>query len=134
MEFGVAKYATFRQHLERAPAQRITMSFTEIERIVGRPLPRSHRARSWWSNNPQNSGLTREWLAAGFMAENVDLDRRTLVFSRMAKQPLAETGGAPACRHPAFGAMKGMVTIAEGYDLTLPLDEPWGSSWDHKSI
>ena len=30
------------------------------------------------------------------------------------------------CRHPAFGALKGLIHIAPGVDLTAPADPEWG--------
>jgi hypothetical protein len=114
----MAKYDALRRYLETTSEPRVPMTFAEVERIVGRPLPKSHADRSWWSNNPRNSGLTRQWLQAGFTAEAVDMPGRRLTFLRRASD-----GSADFVRpkHPAFGALAGMLTIAPGVDLTAPL-------------
>jgi hypothetical protein len=36
----------------------------------------------------------------------------------------ADTGAAP--RHPLFGALKGLVRVMPGTDLTEPADPAWG--------
>jgi hypothetical protein len=114
----MAKYDALRRHLEATSDARVLMTFAEVERIVGRPLPKSHAERSWWSNNPRNSGLTRQWLEAGFTAEAVDMPRKRLTFLRRTSD---EQAGGARPKHPAFGALAGMFTIAPGVDLTAPL-------------
>jgi hypothetical protein len=109
------------------------MTFEQIERVIGVKLPRSaHRYRAWWSNNPDNSVMTKAWLDAGFRSEHVDMEERKLVFRRVehGRPPAA---GAPcaevqrAGRHPLFGCMRGTFTIAPGVDLTQPADPEWGN-------
>ncbi len=46
-------------------------------------------------------------------------------------RPSADTEGkveraAVSKRHPMFGALKGLVRIAPGTDLTAPADPDWG--------
>ncbi|MEX0853950.1 MAG: hypothetical protein WD036_11810 [Bauldia sp.] len=90
---------------------------------------------AWWSNNASNNVMTRAWLAAGFKTEQVDIEGRKLVFRRVAPSGIVDGASgfaeAPAPelklprRHPAFGWMKGTVTIAPGTDLTAPADPDW---------
>jgi len=108
------------------------MTFDQIERVIGEKLPRSaHRYRAWWSNNPDNSVMTKAWLDAGFRSEQVDMEQRKLVFRRLEQEPTAK-GGTPSAEargpegHPLFGWMKGTLTIAPGVDLTQPADPEWG--------
>ena len=124
----MSKYAPLQRHLERAPVARVAMSFNEIEAILGFELPpSSRRHRAWWSNNPQNSVITRAWLDAGYQTEQVDLDGRRLVFRRI--RPAAPSAGDPrekSQRHPLVGSMKGTITFAPGVDLAAPADPAWG--------
>src|SRR5262245_59841707 len=100
------------------------MSFADIERIIGSKLPPSARKhRPWWSNNATNSVMTKVWLDAGFASEQVDMTARRLVFHRMAAKPDASDRSRG---HPAFGALKGLATVAPGVDLTEPADSGWG--------
>lgn len=51
----------------------VTISFQDLEDIIGQSLPPSaRRHRAWWANNPGRT-LARQWLAAGWRAEQVDL-------------------------------------------------------------
>jgi hypothetical protein len=115
------------------------MTFSEIEQLLGFPLPeKSKRIRAWWSNNPDNSVLTKVWLEAGFRSEQVDMKGQKLVFRRIAPPGLAEESGRfrgesvegtkKPRRHPGFGLMKGLMKIAPGTDLTAPTGGEWGKS------
>ncbi len=44
---------------------RITMSFPDIERVVGEGLPSSARFPSWWRNDDRRMH-SRAWLTAGW--------------------------------------------------------------------
>jgi hypothetical protein len=107
------------------------MSFADVERVTGRKLPPSAaKHRPWWSNNPDNSVMTRVWLDAGFESEQVDMAGRKLVFRRVLKpvnSPGGEnSGGREGKYHPLLGALKGLMRIAPGTDLTKPADPDWG--------
>jgi len=130
----MGKYEPLAQFLRRQQAAEVRLTFAEIERIVGVRLPPSARKqRAWWSNNPQNSVMTKVWLAAGFRSEQVDMEARKLVLRRVPKsagQPPG-TDSQPSSptqrgRHPLLGAMKGLVRIMPGTDLTEPADPEWG--------
>lgn len=124
----MSKYDALGEFLRKQRSERVPMSFAEIERVTGAKLPPSARNhRPWWSNNPTNSVMTRVWLDAGFRSEQVDMASRRLVFRRVhdAKQPVQPS--FRAARHPAFGALKGLVTVAPGHDLTEPADPEWAN-------
>lgn len=125
----MSKYAPLGEYLKNQRGDRVPMSFADIERVTRSKLPASaHKHRPWWSNNPTNSVMTRVWLDAGFESEQVDMAARKLVFRRV-RQPQR-----PAARekpyHPLFGALKGMVRVPPGVDLTAPADPAWGKIWD----
>lgn len=137
----MGKYEPLTNFLARSNTSQLPMSFEEIERLLGFPLPASSRShRAWWSNNPSNNVMTKAWLAAGFETADVDVLRGHLVFrrrkdaSRQAPATRTATTGdekTPATNrgpHPAFGAMKGLVRIEPGLDLTQPADPDWAHS------
>lgn len=119
----MGKYEPLGQFLRAQRRERIAMSFAEIERILGRKLPASKQHRAWWSNNPDNNVMTREWLEAGYETESVDIPAQKLVFRRKAK-----AGQKSGPRPSIFGCMKGMATLAPGFDFTeSPFsDDEWG--------
>ena len=119
----MGKYEPLGKFLRTQKLTRISMSFSEIERILNAKLPPSKKYPAWWSNNPDNNVMTRAWLAAGYETEAVDVASGKLVFRRVKKK-------GPAVRPSIFGCMKGLFTLAEGYDPTAPMDlEP---DWDRK--
>jgi hypothetical protein len=128
----MSKYAPLGEYLKKKQAERVPMTFGDIERVTGVKLPPSARKhRPWWSNNPRNSVLTKIWLEAGYESEQVDMQGRKLVFRRRAgaKAPISSAAGE-APFHPAYGAMKGLIRIMPGTDLTQPADPEWADRLD----
>ncbi len=129
----MSKYAQLGQYLKKQRSERVPMTFGEIERITGVKLPPSARKhRPWWSNNPDNSVLTRIWLEAGYESEQVDMEGRKLVFRRKGPKASPRSGGEGQQEeiHPAYGAMKGLIRIMPGADLTQPADPEWADRLD----
>jgi hypothetical protein len=128
----MSKYAPLADYLKKQRHDRVPMTFAEIERITGTKLPPSAtRHRPWWSNNPNNSVMTRVWLDAGFESEQVDMAGRKLVFKRVrgGKAP-DQSSDDEKPFHPAYGAMKGLIRIMPGTDLTQPADPEWADRLD----
>jgi|ERR1043166_3297 hypothetical protein len=131
----MTKYAPLGDYLRKQRRSEVRMTFAQIERIIGGKLPLSQRYRAWWSNNPWNNVMTQVWLDAGFETEQVDIEGRKLVFRRVEKgrTPTGQFDEGPqkegqfaSGRHPLFGALKGLVRIPAGSDLTEPADPEWG--------
>jgi len=127
----MGKYDRLGEFLKSQRAREIPMSFAEIERVIGGKLPpNSPQYPAWWSNNPTNNVMTKVWLAAGFRTEQVDTKARKVVFRRieqkLSEPPRARKGG----RHPLFGALKGLVHVPPGVDLTEPADPDWGKVYE----
>lgn len=126
-----SKYRPLTQHLRGQRANRVPMSFAEIERALGTKLPPSASAhRAWWSNNPNNNVMTKAWLAAGFETEQVDLAGRKLVFKRVAQTPSSanfaespQSDFSVAPKLGLFGWLRG--TVVSTGDLTEPADPDW---------
>ena len=128
----MSKYSPLGDYLRKQRATRVSMTFAEIERLIGAKLPNSQRYPAWWSNNPFNNVMTQVWLDAGFKTEEVDVESRKLVFRRLGDaKPSGKTARSSdkadaAKSHPLIGWMKGTVQIAPGVDLTEPADPEWG--------
>lgn len=101
---AASKYASLGEFLRGQAGDRVPMTFTEIEALVG-PLPPSHRYRAWWSNNATNSVMTRVWREAGFRSEQVDLAGGRLVFRRAAQMTRSEP------RHEAVEAVPASMPV-----------------------
>jgi hypothetical protein len=136
------KYAPLERFLAEQSVSELTMTFEEVERVLEAQLqPSAYKHRPWWSNNEKNSSMTRAWRNAGFKSAAVDLVNRRLTFQRVGSGPrqypvgqslapqVAEGALAVASargRHPLFGVLKGMISVARGVDLTAPADPQWG--------
>jgi hypothetical protein len=133
----MSKYSALGEYLKKQRSERVPMTFADIERITGNKLPPSARKhRPWWSNNAQNSVLTKVWLEAGYESEQVDMQGRKLVFRRVRAPKAAVAAGQGAHQdapfHPLYGAMKGLVRIMSGTDLTQPADPEWADRLDRQ--
>lgn len=130
----MSKYEPLGKYLSQQSRSHLPMTFGEIERILGGKLPPSKSHRAWWSNNPTNNVMTRQWLDAGYETESVDIAAEKLVFRRVG--PSAEKGGGlredseGEFRDPIFGCMKGTMTIPADLDLTAPADPEWGKVYE----
>jgi hypothetical protein len=131
----MGKYEPLGQFLRGQHAREVPLTFGEIEKITGVKLPpKAQLHRAWWSNNASNNVMTKVWLEAGYESTQVDMSARKLVFRRV-KEVAPAIGNAPQVksktgRHPLFGAMKGLIHIPAGVDLTEPADPEWGKVYD----
>lgn len=74
------KYEALELHLNALPktVRELTISFAELELILGAPLPSSALAhRAWWGNQKDSKGRPQAhaWLSAGFMVDSVNQSR-----------------------------------------------------------
>lgn len=78
-------YDPLRRELESTRERTIRLTFSEIEDILGRPLPVSaYKFSAWWGNeSSRKAGHTQAmaWLDAGFAAR-VSLKQRSVEFHR----------------------------------------------------
>lgn len=137
----MGKYEPLRKFLASQNKDQIQMSFAEIEAVLGEPLPASKRFPAWWSNNTMNNVMTKEWLAAGFQSEQVDIAGEKLTFRRIDAKAKAEqrpsrkpdplsASDTQATRPTYYGALKGTLTIDPSLDLTAPADPEWGRVYE----
>jgi hypothetical protein len=139
----MSKYGPLTVFLAARHGRKVRMTFAEIEAVLGQKLPeKSKSVRAWWSNNPSNNVMTKAWLAAGYRTAEVDVAGEVLSFVPQTAEGFGEMKQAefeappkstPADQkkegqpkhHPAYGALKGMITILPGVDLTEPAFEDW---------
>lgn len=118
----MSKYEPLGQFLKVQKHEFVPITFREIEKILGAKLPASKKYPAWWSNNPSNNVMTKQWLDAGYETESVDIEGGKLVFRRKQRVSTKQKVGE---RAPIFGCMKGMLTVAPGYDITTPTGDDW---------
>jgi len=93
-EIPASKYAPLQMRLMEVSHSEgyETLSFVEIEQIIGDKLPPSaHNHREWWSNHAGSHVQARAWLEAGWEVESVDQAAQTVRFRQTGKHGEAET-------------------------------------------
>ena len=136
------KYDPLRLYLRRQAQSRVSMTFQQIEGVIGRPLPASARKhRPWWANDARGHAHAGAWMEEGYRTEEVDMEGEKLVFVRTPgaasaasaasaageaqprgmEESMATYGSPEAqAQHPMIGALKGLLWIDPGLDLTKP--------------
>jgi hypothetical protein len=94
----MSKYDPLGSYLVRQGAREIRLTFGEIEKLLGFPLPASARKhRPWWANDRAHV-MARVWLDAGYVSEQVDMDGEQVVFRATRGRP----GGMSEPEQAAF--------------------------------
>ena len=121
----MGKYDALKSHLSQMTDGDWPAKFSEIEAILGFALPRSAYAYpAWWSNDPTGHSHSRAWLAAGWKTSDVDLNHQQVKFVRVGEEAVARVRGAPVPSRPLYGALKGVIQMVAGTDLTKPTGSP----------
>jgi len=79
-----SRYDPLKRYLAGHSEPVIHLSFVEIERIIGGPLPASaRRHRPWWANERSGSHVhASAWMGTDRRTANVDLNAGTVDFTR----------------------------------------------------
>jgi len=78
-----SKYQALHEHLRRSGREALTLSFTQIESLMGAKLPPSAReARAWWSNRSHGALQASAWMEAGYQVDEVDFDSERVTFRK----------------------------------------------------
>jgi hypothetical protein len=131
----MTKYTPLRDFLTHQVKNEVRMGFNEVEKILGAPLPRSaYEHQAWWANNPEGHSHCRSWHDAGWRTEGLSLTGRSIVFTKVSKEPFTEVSEGPKTP-PAvsvvirpldpWGALAATVTIYDEAALTRPSGEIW---------
>ena len=91
----MSKYEPLADYLRTLPGDDCSLSFLDIERIIGCCLPASAREhRSWWGNDRTHT-QARAWMRAGFGAEPSSHRIEPVVFRRVGSHPAPSTPPEP---------------------------------------
>lgn len=130
----MSKYQLLSDHLAARAGDEWPASFSELEAVLGFPLPKAARAgRAWWANDPDKSH-SRAWAAHGWEVGAVDHAAERVVFRRgaasgralvqaAALQPLVKPAGpvSPQAAPAAARVGPGVVVTAAGVALLAGL-------------
>jgi hypothetical protein len=77
------KYESLGRYLAALECSRVTLTYREIEEIIGSKLPPSaSQYDAWWANDKTHT-QAKSWLSNGWKKEQVDLGKK-VVFVRPA--------------------------------------------------
>lgn len=84
----MGKYVALGRYLEKQEdASIITVTFDEVEEILGFDLPKSARKyRPWWANDQSHSHAVDGWLKVGWKTDNVDIQDERVEFVKSKEQ------------------------------------------------
>jgi hypothetical protein len=79
-----SRYEPLRAFLEERDEPVVKLTFSQVERILGRPLPASARKYApWWANEREGTHVhARAWMTVGRRSRNVDLNAGSVEFVR----------------------------------------------------
>jgi DNA-binding XRE family transcriptional regulator len=78
-----SKYWRLYTHLQTCGQDELSLTFAEIERLLGTGLPNSARTRrAWWSNRNRGAVQAKAWVEAGYQAETLDLANEQVTFRK----------------------------------------------------
>ncbi|MDQ2655442.1 MAG: hypothetical protein M3Z20_20625 [Chloroflexota bacterium] len=78
------KYEPLAVHLGKQGADEITMTFAEVEALVGKLPQSAHEYRQWWENSTSQVEAKDGWLAAGWKVAGVDQSNGIVTFRRQS--------------------------------------------------
>jgi hypothetical protein len=117
----MSKYQPLSERLTGHTAHEWRASFSEIEDLLGFPLPKAARAgRSWWTG--QDKPHTRAWMTSGWEVGEVDPPGGFVTFRRPVSEVAMQT---PSGEPPAKVQPLPMKIAAEGASIA-PRAKRWG--------
>ncbi|TBR61568.1 transcriptional regulator [Westiellopsis prolifica IICB1] len=79
---GGSKYQPLLEYLQGSDCPEITLSFTEIEKLINNTLPNSaKKERRWWGNRSTGSPQASAWMKAGYVVEP-NIEAETVTFRK----------------------------------------------------
>jgi CBS domain-containing protein len=117
-----SKYVTLADWLQSQPASvdMVSISFEEVEEIIGGPLPASaYDHRAWWANDSQGHPHSQLWLEAGWRTSYVNMTERRVNFVRIRERQQAYIN--------FFSKL--LAQLREKASFAVRETSPGGSSW-----
>jgi hypothetical protein len=84
---GLSKYAPLTRYLAGLTVEEVTLTFAEIERILGTALPPSARSPSFWSTSRYGVFRVQPWVRVGWQMARTQLQNATPAVTFVRVQP-----------------------------------------------
>lgn len=80
-----SKFVELAKYFENSKDAHITLSFTEIEKIIGKKLyPSAYQYEQYWHHSKTHV-ITNTWMDAGYDLDGVDLVNQRVSFIKVGK-------------------------------------------------
>lgn len=90
------KYKLLNEFLLQSGEETLTMSFAEIETILGQALtPSAYKHSAWWSNSKSGHSYAQAWLCAGYKTSAVDMTGQSITFVKANTTCMYKTTAYP---------------------------------------
>lgn len=97
----MARYDAITEYLREDGAEKRTLSFSQIERLIGAALPPSARGyAAWWANDARPGRQSHAWLATGWKTEDVDLADECVTFKKVGAPPSKSSASKSRQKRP----------------------------------
>jgi len=78
-----SKYYALYHFLRQTGEREVSLTFTELEDLLGSPLaPTARTQRAWWSNRRTGSAQANAWIDAGYHVVEVDFSAERAIFRK----------------------------------------------------
>lgn len=117
-----SRYSPLADWLSSQPGshKQVTLSFEDIEKIIGGELPGSaHNHRAWWANDSVGHPQSKEWLNAGWRTTYVNISEGRVTFARIREREKAYID--------FFNTL--IKGLSEKADFPVRNISPGGSNW-----
>lgn len=123
----MSKYTQLSERLAGHPGDEWRASFAEIEEVLGFPLPKAARARSWWANT-EDRPHSRAWTSRGWQAE-MDQASGAVTFRRPVSEPALQGAPEPVASpvEPVFDEVQPLAMKVAAEEASIRSRLPgWG--------
>ncbi len=130
-----SKYYPLFEHLQVCDQESVTLTFVEIETLMGCSLPASARAKkNWWSNRDSSSALQAiAWVSAGYQIKSVDLTQQTVIFQKFqAQYNIQQKDGEIIWQQEAIQALRSHMGLTQAqFAQELGVRRQTVSEWEN---
>ncbi len=84
--FLLSKYRRLAEYFDGLTVDRVELSLTDVENILGFRLPSSARRAAWWANDKTKTQAVHGWLKAGWVVESVNMRKEIISFKRTGEK------------------------------------------------
>lgn len=112
---GGSKYQPLLEYLSNSSQRDVTLTFCQIEVLIGENLPESARVkRAWWSNRSKGALQASAWMKAGYLVEKLSLDEEYVRFCKPPTGYKVQSLGSVQWNRDLIKALRLHMSLTQG--------------------